>query len=171
MRLSLASLTVLALCAAAPVKAQDQTTPPVYLDDRSSPQSVVESLYNAINRGEFLRAWSYFSTAYQGGDVGALQADYEAFADGYAQTDSVTLMTGPETSEGAAGSTYTTVPVAIEATNDDGSVQVFSGCYTLRLVQPAVQATPPFQPITIEEGELAPAEGSLDAALPAQCPQ
>ena len=42
-----------------PAIAQQQQKP--YIDDRSSPQALVQSLYNAINRKEFARAYSYFS--------------------------------------------------------------------------------------------------------------
>ena len=31
-----------------------------YLDDRSNPESLVRSLYNAIGRKEYARAWDYF---------------------------------------------------------------------------------------------------------------
>ncbi|TIR87704.1 MAG: DUF1176 domain-containing protein, partial [Mesorhizobium sp.] len=31
-----------------------------YIDDRSSAEAVVRSLYSAINRHEFARAWGYF---------------------------------------------------------------------------------------------------------------
>ena len=33
---------------------------PAYLDDRSDAASLVQSLYNAINRHEYARAWDYF---------------------------------------------------------------------------------------------------------------
>ena len=32
-----------------------------YMDDRSTPVSLIGSLYNAIDRHEYLRAWSYFA--------------------------------------------------------------------------------------------------------------
>lgn len=140
-----------------------------YYDDRSTAASVIESLYNAINRAEYLRAWSYFAVAYVDGDVSAKQADFEQFAEGYAETQSVQVLVGAETSEGATGTIYYNIPVAIEATNTDGSISSFSGCYTLRLTQPSVQEIPPFTPLAIAEGELAPAEGSLEAILPGTC--
>ncbi|TGV49544.1 DUF1176 domain-containing protein, partial [Mesorhizobium sp. M2D.F.Ca.ET.160.01.1.1] len=31
-----------------------------YIDDRSSADAVIRSLYSAINRHEFARAWGYF---------------------------------------------------------------------------------------------------------------
>ena len=46
-----------------------------FIDDRSSPERVLLSLYNAISRQEYLRAWSYFGE-------GAAPS-FEAFRDGY----------------------------------------------------------------------------------------
>lgn len=132
-----------------------------YLDDRSSAADVVRSLYNAIGRGEYLRAWSYFD---EGG-----RPDYEKFAEGYAGTAKVRLLVGAESAEGAAGTVYWTVPVAIEAVRDDGTTAVFAGCYQLSQPNPASQATPPFQPIGIREGTLRKVDGPLEDAVPDDC--
>ena len=70
--------------------------------------------------------------------------------------------------EGAAGSIYATVPVAIAATSADGTVRVFAGCYLTRQIQPAIQE-PPFRPLRIERARLNPADGPPDEALPAGC--
>jgi hypothetical protein len=146
------------LLLAAPALAQE----PDYLDDRSGPAAIVRSYYNAIARQEYARAWSYY------GDNRSL-ADYPAFAAGYADTAHVEVALGEVTTEGAAGSVYGTVPIAITATATDGSTETFAGCYTTRQLQPALQ-DPPFRPIEILEGRLVPAEGPLDAAVPADCP-
>lgn len=148
----------------------DETVPEnPYYDDRSTAASVIESLYNAINRMEYLRAFSYFATAEDMADPEAAQAAFEAFAEGYADTESVQLLVGPETTEGAAGTVYYTIPVALEATMADGSLESYAGCYTLRLAQPSVQATPPFRPLAITDAALAPAQGSIDTILPGAC--
>lgn len=120
---------------------------PAYLDDRSTPASVLESLYNAVNRHEYARAYSYWHAG-----VEALPP-YSQFVQGYADTVSVRLTHGRVAGEGAAGSIFYTVPVRLEAHHTDGSTRVFVGCYTLRLVQPGVQA-PPFRPLSIIGGEL-----------------
>ncbi|MCQ8782414.1 hypothetical protein [Mangrovibrevibacter kandeliae] len=130
-----------------------------YRDDRSTPEALITSLYNAVNRKEYLRAWSYFS------DTDDRPA-FENFAKGYETTASVRLLLGETDSEGAAGSIYTQVPVAIEATADDGSVAVFTGCYLTRLVQPADQATPPFRPLQIEKAKLARSQQAFADADP-----
>ena len=119
---------------------------PDYTDDRSTPVAVVASLYNALNRQEYLRAWSYFGE-------GAV-ADYPSFRDGYQDTTTVDVAYGEVQSDGAAGTIYSTVPVAIAAHHKDGSVAFFAGCYTVAQVQPAVQDTPPFRPIEIRQGHL-----------------
>ena len=51
------------------------------------------------------------------------------------------------------------------------TTQTFVGCYTLRLAQPAVQATPPFQPMSILSGKFTQVDNSADmnALLPTAC--
>jgi len=148
-----------ALLAAAPALAQEQEPPP-YLDDRSDPAAIVRSYYNAVNRQEHARAWSYYGEPKPG--------DYPSFAAGYALTTAVSLALGEVTTEGAAGSIYGSVPLAIEATTADGETRVYAGCVTTRQLQPAVQE-PPFRPLEIVGARLEPAEGPLDAAVPADC--
>jgi hypothetical protein len=133
-----------------------------YLDDRSTPEAVIRSLYNAINRHEIVRAWSYWQGS-------ASTPDFASFAEGYAQTDRVELVLGVAASEGAAGSIYSTLPVAIRSVDQAGRVAEFAGCYTLRQVEPDLQAEPPFQPIHIESGHLRAVSGPLQAALPDHC--
>ena len=146
------------ILAAAPALADE----PPFRDDRSDPAAIVASLYDALNRHEYARAWIYF------GDPRPV-ADYAAFVAGYAGTERIALRTGAVTTEGAAGSIYGSVPVAIAATGTDGATRVFAGCYTTRQVQPSIQE-PPFRPLEIVEGALAPVEGPLDSALPTGCP-
>jgi hypothetical protein len=133
-----------------------------YVDDRSDPIAVIVSFYNAINRKEYARAYSYYGDAQQAGD-------FQTFADGYAKTEHVELLAGSPTAEGAAGSTYYSLPVAIDAEDGGGGHKQYAGCYLLRLSNPAIQAEPPFTPMHIEKGELKPASGELKAILPEQC--
>ena len=149
-------------------KAAASSPPPVdqsasdYRDDRSTGALLIRSLYNAINRHEFLRAWSYFGEA-------ANPPSFEDFAKGYEKTDHVRLKLGRVREEGAAGSTFTNVPAAIEAIDRDGKKTVFSGCYVTRLVQPAIQETPPFAPLHIEKATLKKVSRTFDAVKPT-CP-
>lgn len=156
-RATLAAAAFAAASPAFPAFAQDQQPP--YLDDRSTPQSLLRSLYNAIDRKEFARAYSYFANPPQ-----PTLSDY---ARGYEGTESVTLVVGTPATEGAAGSTWYTLPVAVAATG--ASDQVFAGCYTLRLADPQVQAEG-FLPLAIEKGSLSRVSGPVEAALPTSCP-
>jgi hypothetical protein len=131
-----------------------------YLDNRSTPEALVRSLYNAINRHEYARAYSYFSEP--------PAKDVDAYAKGFADTAQVKLLTGAAGSEGAAGSTYYNLPVAIEAVDKKGGSKVYAGCYTLRLADPTIQADQS-EPLHIEKGNLKPAKGSLKEALPTKC--
>ena len=131
---------------------------PAYLDDRSTATAVVKSFYNAVNRQEYARAYTYF------GPNGGPQP-YDQFAAGYADTASVKVLTGTEQDDGAAGSIYFTLPVAIDARQSDGSHKQFAGCYTIRFVQPGVQE-PPVTPMFIYKASLHAAHGALPAILP-----
>ncbi|MCK5931147.1 MAG: hypothetical protein KAG89_03165 [Fulvimarina manganoxydans] len=135
---------------------------PEYTDDRSSPETLIKSLYNAIDRQEYLRAWSYFTD--QSG-----RADFETFASGYETTKSVRVKLGDVVSERAAGSVYSSVPTVIESLSTNGDRRVFAGCYQTRLVQPSVQAEPPFRPLQIEAAHLQSTELSFDQAK-GSCP-
>ena len=92
--------------------AADDTPEAPYVDDRSSADAVVRSLYSAINRHEFARAWGYF------GDTKPAK-DFDSFVKGYDGTDKVEVETGAVSDEGAAGSIFYNVPVAIRATDKD----------------------------------------------------
>jgi hypothetical protein len=155
MRLVICCLSLLAL--SGPALGQQQAS---YLDDRSTPAALVKSLYNAINRREFARAFSYFANP--------PSADVAAYAAGYEDTESVEVVAGAPSEEGAAGSLFYQLPIAIQATATDGSQRVFAGCYTLRLVNPALQAET-FTPLTIERGSLRPSDEELNRAIPTQC--
>jgi hypothetical protein len=147
---SLAGIAQSALAAEAP-----------YVDDRSNAAAVIHSLYSAINRHEFARAWGYF------GDTKPAK-DFDAFVKGYDGTDAVEVKTGAVSNEGAAGSIYYSVPVAIQATDKKGEAKVFAGCYTVRQVNAQIQE-PPFQPIFIDKGALKPSTSGLADAVPASC--
>ena len=163
-------MTRLLLAAAlALVSAPSVLADEAYIDDRSTATSVITSFYNAISRQEMTRAWSYYR--HDDPTDAASTAKFDEFAKGYADTASVTLLTGVEQPDGAAGSVYYTLPVAIDAVSNSGTHTQFAGCYTLRLVQPANQVVPPFSPLHIEEGHLEPAKGELSAILPTDCPQ
>jgi hypothetical protein len=159
--MSLSKLALLALplaALAAPVLAADAP----YLDDRSTPQSVISSFYNAIDRQEYARAYSYYAD-------GQGAPKFADFQQGYADTKSVKVTFGKAAAEGAAGSTYWTLPVSLDAVNAAGKHSYFSGCYTLRLANPSIQAVPPFEPLHITDGKLKSAKGAGKSFAPASC--
>ncbi|MER9434368.1 DUF1176 domain-containing protein [Mesorhizobium sp. M0618] len=144
------------------VLAADDASEAPYIDDRSSADAVVRSLYSAISRHEFARAWGYF------GDTKPAK-DFDSFVKGYDGTDKVEVQTGAVSDEDAAGSIFYNVPVAIRATDKAGGEKVFAGCYTLRQVNAQIQAEPPFDPIHIEKGALKPSTADFEEALPPSC--
>lgn len=146
----------------APAKNAGTAAEPEYRDDRSDARSVIRSLYNAINRREYVRAFSYFRDEPD-------RPSFEAFAAGYKTTAAVELKLGEATSDGAAGSLYYALPVAIRSTSTAGGRSVFTGCYELRIVQPGVQAEPPFRPLGIVKGALEPSNADFADAT-GRCP-
>jgi hypothetical protein len=120
---------------------------PGYRDDRSGPVRVLQSLYNAINRAEYLRAYSYW-------EPGALSRTFDQFQQGYSNTQSVKLTTGRVTSDAGAGQFYYSVPVTLVAFTKDNKTQTFVGCYQLHLANPSIQGTPPFQPLGIRSATI-----------------
>jgi hypothetical protein len=148
---------LLAMVFTAPGQAQEAP----YIDNRSDAASLVRSLYNAINRQEYARAWSYF------GDLKPSKS-LEDYMAGYNDTARIELTLGRASSEGAAGSTYYSIPVAIEAFSKDNSSKVFAGCYTARLANPGAQGDG-FLPMHIEKGALKPSDKPLAEAAPANC--
>jgi hypothetical protein len=90
--------------------------------------AVIHAYYRAIEALDYARAWSLWS---DGGRASGQTA--QQFADGFANTTHVSVDTGtPGAVEGAAGSRYVQVPVTIQATARDGTVQRYAGSYTLR---------------------------------------
>ncbi|MFD2239217.1 hypothetical protein [Aureimonas populi] len=167
-RAALSLIAGLALQAALAAPAFAQPAPagdavPDYRDDRSTPEALIASLYNAVERKEYLRAWSYFRE-----EPG--RPDAETFAAGYADTAHVRVRTGTGTSEGAAGSIFFSLPAVVEATGTDGAPTVYAGCYELRLVQPVNQIEPPFRPLGIVAAELKEVSASFEAAE-GDCPE
>ena len=132
-----------------------------YVDDRSDGAALVRSLYNAINREEYARAYGYFGASKPVGE-------YKAFVDGYANTTSVELRIGKVTTEGAAGSIYSAVPVAIKSVERQGKTRVFSGCYVARIINPSLQA-PPFTPYQIEAARIEEVKRPIEQAIPTVC--
>lgn len=90
--------------------------------------AVVRRYYGAIDARQYEQAYQLWA-----GGGGASGQSAASFADGFAGTAGVTVQTGmPGQVEGAAGSRYVRVPVAIRAVHVDGSEHTYEGSYTLR---------------------------------------
>jgi hypothetical protein len=99
--------------------------PGMVYDDNSWAVNTLASYYNAINRGEYQRAWDYWEDP--------PNPSYQDFVQGFSETQSVLLVLRPPTVfEGAAGSVYTAVPVLLNATHVDSSEHNFVGCFVVR---------------------------------------
>jgi len=141
--------------------------PDPYLDDRSNPEQLMRSYVNAINRHEYLRAYSYWEPAAAETEL----PPYQDFERGYRDTARVELTVGVVSGDAGAGQLYYSVPVALDATLTDGSEHLYVGCYILHLAQPTIQATPPFRPLavraaTVDEVAL---DTDIDGALATAC--
>ncbi len=89
---------------------------------------VIRSYYEAIDHKDYERAYSAW-----GGEGASSHQTFESFVRGFAETETVKAEVGsPGRIEGAAGSRYVTVPVAIEAKTTGGTTQRFAGTYVLR---------------------------------------
>src|SRR5579871_784251 len=90
-RLSLLVYAAVLLAASAPsAAAQDHQPEPGYLDDRSTPEAVINSYYDAVNKREYARAYTYWEP-----DAAARELlPFDDWAQGYADTTSVDLTIG-----------------------------------------------------------------------------
>ncbi|WEX77568.1 hypothetical protein PYH37_002373 [Sinorhizobium numidicum] len=114
-----------------------------------------------LSTGRNTRAYGYFGESKPVGD-------FKAFANGYADTDTVEVRIGKVTTEGAAGSIYAAVPVAIKSVDRTSKVRFFSGCYVARIINPSLQV-PPFTPYQIEAARIDEVQGPIENAIPAVC--
>jgi hypothetical protein len=147
---ALAVAVLLTITGTASAAAQPRAPEPGYLDDRSTPEAVISSYYDAVNRREYARAYSYWEPAAAEREL----PPFDDFVNGYADTASVELTLGQGGSGVGAGQLYFTVPVTLVATMSDGSVHTFVGCYTLHLARPQLQAVPPFSPMGIQRASI-----------------
>jgi hypothetical protein len=110
------------------VKPPSESLPPDAGAERGA-IDVVHRYYDEINTRNFRKAYELWA-----GHGEASGQSFEAFRDGFAETESVTIDTGgkPADLEGAAGSQYATVPIRIMARTKEGAEQNFEGEYVLR---------------------------------------
>jgi len=127
-----------------------------YVDNRSGPLELISSLMNALNRKEYVRAYSYWQVPSAAG------SSYSSYAAGYSNTEVVKPIFGIPTSDVGAGQLYYYVPLAMKVTTTSNAQQTFVGCYTLHLGNPGMQATLPFQPLGITAGNFKVVSNAVD---------
>ena len=105
-----------------PQPAAAQTIYP--FDVRDQPLYLIASYYNALTLKDYARAYSYWEGHAPGG------ATFAQFAQGFADVQTIhTLARLPLAMEGAAGTIRADVPVVVLATLNNGSSQIFAGCF------------------------------------------
>jgi hypothetical protein len=132
----------------------DNTDPANYYDNRTTPITLMTSFVNALNRHEYLRAYSYWEiTATTKPDQ--LQ-DFPTFEQGYQQTQRVILQIGTVTGDPGAGNIYYAVPVIFQSQLTSGTTQTFVGCYVLHGINdPSVVDFVPYPPMSIQSANVA----------------
>lgn len=116
--------------------------------------AVIRSYYEAINSGDFDRAYALWSDGGRSSGKSPQQ-----FATGFADTTGVSVeMQAPGNVDAAAGSRYVEVPVTIVATHRDGSQHRFAGKYVLRraVVDGATPEQRQWRIASADLGEVAP---------------
>jgi hypothetical protein len=140
---------------------------PVTPDDVAAALAVIHGYYDAVNARHPAVAYTYWA---DNGEASGQR--YAAFAEGYETTRSVSIATGEPEMGAAAGSIYASIPVALVATQEDGSVRAFCGSYTLRRSN-----IPPFDELgwriysasTARVESFNPATGTAQSVLDAGC--
>ena len=90
----------------------------------------IRDYYSAISSQDYRRAYLAWD-----GEGASSQQSVEQFTQGFAHTASTAVEVGtPGRLDGAAGSSYIEIPVAISATTTTGTLQQFRGSYVLRRV-------------------------------------
>ncbi|MTH97034.1 hypothetical protein E1297_13650 [Roseibium sp. RKSG952] len=130
------------------------------MDDRSTPEALIKSYYNAITRKAYSQAYSYLHQP---------QVPYADWKKGYADTEAVEVKTGPTQPDPGAGQIFWALPVAVKAETTDGKTSIYSGCYTIHLINPGMDIDPPYQPMQINSGVLNPTNLPFDQAVPTDC--
>ena len=156
-RLSFFLFTVLFALLSLPANASE----PTYLDNRSTPKSLVASYFNALNRNEFARAWAYWNNQIEG-------TNFEDFVEGFTYIDDIGFKMGQSISEGAAGSTFTQIPLVVEYRDEDGWKETYRGCFLVRIATPDIQS-PPFVGHHFDRGYLEPVDTIFQNTDPGEC--
>lgn len=139
-----------------------------YIDSRSNPVALISSFWNALNRQEYARAYSYFEAP------AIFPGPYLTFKAGYLDTRNVSGEISRPEKLAATGNWYWKVPVTLNAETKSGVQQAFVGCYVIHQSDPALYVAPPFNPMGIQKARfeaisLTADSASIQAALAAAC--
>ncbi len=121
-----------------------------------NPSEIIVSYYDAINSGQYRRAYNYWKNPTQ---------SYPDFVKGYNTTRKVRLLINANIPvEGAAGSLYKEVPTVLISTMKNGSRRIFYGCYTLRKINLRPPDIPKEDVWHIDNGDLKSAPVNSDTS-------
>lgn len=147
-------LGIVAALVAAPALAEDSP----FIDDRSTPQQVLASFYNAIERHHFARAFSYF------GEYSAPE-EYKAWSDPLWDVDKADFLVGAPTHYSTAGEIAYDFPVMVGFTLHDGTQRYEVGCIGVVYTIPH-DAEPPYRSMYIAGYRMAPHPADDTLRLP-----
>ena len=123
---------------------EETTAEPGVLDDSAEPSDEEPNPSGQPTSGDAVKAIQQYYAALQARDYATAYATWgdggraskqtpEQFAAGFADdTQIVATLDAPARMEGAAGTRYIEVPVAVEITTRDGKVRRYVGAYTLQ---------------------------------------
>ncbi|HEX2910751.1 MAG TPA: hypothetical protein VH186_08090 [Chloroflexia bacterium] len=131
------------------------------INNRTGALEILNSYYNAINRKDYQLAYSYW-VAPENPNQNNSGLTFSAFVNGYSQTASVGISTGPFMGNGAAGHVYYPVPVVIVATQKNGTLQNYFGCYLVVQTNAQIGNTPPPYPLFLSSAKIQTAAANAD---------
>jgi len=137
--------------------------PPQPFADQLDPVLLLASFYNAVNLRDYARAYGYWESPPN-------QASFNQFAQGYADTAVVVGIVRLPLREGvAAGSSYASLQTVLISIRNNGSQQVYAGCYVGRRSNvPAGDSPTPDPNWRLYDGRAAAAANLVTPALLAQ---
>ncbi|MBI5667677.1 MAG: hypothetical protein HZC41_06680 [Chloroflexi bacterium] len=158
------AVTILLLSIWLIVPAAAHPTPLPEFIVQADPVSLIGSYYNAIDRGDYTRAYHYWERPPQN----MTEAQFVA---GFADTvNAEVIVRLPVLIGAAAGNSYADVPTLVIAEHGDGTVHYYAGCFTAHKTNvPVGSATEPDPNWYIQDGTLSEQTAPDFAALERAC--
>ena len=129
-----------------------------FIDSRSDPVALISSFWNALNRQEYARAYSYFEAP------AIFPGPYLTFKAGYLDTRNVSGNISAPEKLAATGNWYWKIPVVMRAETKSGVQQAFVGCYIVHQSDLQLYVSPPFNPMGIQKARFTAINPTADAA-------